>query len=184
MQHPDIIQLLSYHRAPGRPYLPQTLSRYQLLGLLRATVPPSAPASTLSPLRLDQILHSLEAQGEVLLGVGKRVCMAQPTVYADREAAVTGLQFLGDRAYLRLAHQALQTGQPLTQTLLRPKNKRFEWIQTQLGASNIRCHTPEQLVSQLPTPQLPAIWQLTEQHRSDNPFFKYQGFENIPWNWG
>ena len=179
MQSEDIIQLLSHHRLPGRPHLPQALTRYQLLGLLRATVPPSAPAHVLSPSQLDQALHSLEAQGEVLLGVGKRVCMAQPTVYADSEDAVMGLQFLGDRAYLRLAHQALQTGQPVTQTLLRPKNKRFEWVQTQLGASNIQCHTPDQLVTQLPTPQLPAVWQLTEQNRSDNPFFSYQGCENI-----
>ncbi len=179
MQNQDIIQLLSHHRAPGRPHLPQTLTRYQLLGLLRATVPPSVPANALSPAQLDQALHNLEAQGEVLLGVGKRVCMAQPAVYASDEESITGLQFLGDRAYLRLAHQALQTGQPVSQTLLRPKNKGFEWIQTQLGASSIGCHTPDQLVSQLPTPQLPATWQLREQHRSGNPFFTYQGFESI-----
>ncbi|MBD1916254.1 MULTISPECIES: hypothetical protein [Cyanophyceae] len=179
MQNQDIIQLLSHHRVPGRLHLPQALTCYQLLGLLRATVPPSALANALSPSRLDQALHNLEAQGEVLLGVGKRVCMAQPTVYTSDEESVTGIQFLGDRAYLRLAHQALQTGQPVTQTLLRPKNKRLEWIQTQLGASNIGCHTPDQLVSQLPTPQLPANWQLREQHRSDNPFFTYQGFESI-----
>jgi hypothetical protein len=179
MQHQDIIQLLSHHRFPGRSHLPQALTRYQLLGLLRATVPPSAPANALSLSQLDQALHSLEAQGEVLLGLGKRVCMAQPIVYADSEEAIAGIQFLGDRAYLRLAHQVLKTGQPIAQTLLRPKNKRFEWVQTQLAASNIQCHTPDQLITQLPNPQLPAIWQLRDQHQADNPFFTYQGFENI-----
>jgi hypothetical protein len=105
--------------------------------------------------------------------------MAKPTVYVDSEEAVTGLHFLGDRAYLRLAHQTLQTGQPVSSTQLRPKSRQFEWIKTQLEASNIQCYTPDQLVSQLPNPQLPDNWQLTEQNRSGNPFFTYQGFESI-----
>ena len=181
MQDQDIIQLLSHHRAPGRPHLPQTLTRSQLLGLLRVTMPPSAPANALSPSHLDQALHSLEAQGEVLLGIGKRVGMAKPTVYVDGQDMIRGVQFLGDRAYLRLAHQALQTGQSVTQTQLRPKNKRFEWIQTQLKTSNIVCCTPDQLVNQLRKPQLPDTWQLKvkDQYQIANLFFTYQGVENI-----
>lgn len=179
MQNQDVIQILSHHRAPGRPHLPQTLTCYQLLGLLRATVPPSAPDTTLSPSRLDEALHTLEAQGEVLLGVGKRVSMARPSVYTSGEEPVKSLQFLGDRAYLRLAHQRLETGQPISQTLLRPRNKNIEWLQTQLQGINVGFYTPEQLLTQLPTPDVPEFWRLKGEDRTSNPFSIYQGFDTI-----
>lgn len=175
----QVINLLSHHRFPGKSYLPQSLTRFQLMGLLRNSVPPSVVNTALTPATLDQALHFLEAQGEILIGVGKRVCMAQPTVLAENHENLIGLQFLGDRAYLRLAHQALGTGQPVSKTLLRPQKQSFQWIQEQLQGINIRCLTVEQAVEQLPSPRLPSSWSLRGQECSENPFFTYQGLDSI-----
>lgn len=179
MLNNQIIQVLSYHRAPGRPHLPQTLTRFQIMGLLKHSEPPSFSESSLTPANIDTELHNLEAQGEVLLGIGKRACMARPTVVVESPENLVGLKFTGDRAYLRLAHQMLNTGQPVSRTLLRPQKQSFPWIQEHLLKAGINCLTIEQSISQLPLPEIPAAWSLRGQERLENPFFTYQGFDSI-----
>jgi len=179
MLNKQIIEVLSHHRTPGRHHLPQALTRFQLMGLLRNSEPPSFSEAGLTPARMDFELHNLEAQGEVLLGIGKRICMTQPIVVADSPENLVGLKFLGDRAYLRLTHQMLTTGQPVVRTLLRPQKQSFSWIQEQLLGAGIQCLTIEQSISQLPLPEIPATWSLRGQERSENPFFTYQGLDSI-----
>lgn len=174
-----IIQTLSFHRTPGRPHLPQSLTRSQLIGLLRNSEPPSSSKTWLTLDKVDSELHNLEAQGEVLLGIGKRICMAQPTVIVESLENLVGLKFVGDRAYLKLAHQTLKTEQPISQTLLRPRKQNFSWIQEQLLKSSIKCLTVEQSINQLAFPEKPSLWNLRDHERLENPFFTYQGFDSI-----
>ncbi len=177
----QIIQLLSHHRAPGRPRLPQSFARLQLLRLLRDSQPPLSPDTEISPTNLDRELQNLEAQGEVLLGLGKQVCMAQPMVLTDSEEKLAGLQFFGDRAYLRLAHQSLETGQPVDKTQLMPKKQNFSWIQAQLQKASIACLTVDCAVNQLPATCLPSPWRLQGQECLENPFFTNRGDGSL---WG
>ncbi len=179
MLNKQIVQILSHHRVLNRPHLPQALTRFQLLGLLRNSEPPLFAESGLTPAKIDNELHNLEAQGEVLLGIGKRVCMAQPTVVVESPENLVGLKFMGDRAYLRLAHQMLNTGQPVSRTLLRPEKQSFSKIYEQLAKAGIKCLTIDQSIDQLPLPEKPAAWNLRGQERLENPFFTYQGFDSI-----
>jgi hypothetical protein len=180
MLNQNIIQLLSHHRSTVKPYLPQALTRFQLLGLLRSVESPGSNESDRSLTDLNAELQNLEAQGEILLGIGKRVCMAPPVVITDsQENSRDKLQFLGDRAYLKLAHQVLATKQPIARTLLKPQKPDLNWIQKQLRSVGIQCLTTEESINQLPSPELPAIWSLTGQELEENPFFTYQGLDAI-----
>jgi len=166
-----IIHILSQHRAAERPHQPQTLSCHQLASLIKFSLPPHQREND-AALRadLDVELNNLEAQGEVLLGLGKRVCMAPPTLLIDEETLVTSLQFIGDRAYLPLAHQALQTHQHPTTTILCPKSSNRDRIQAKLKTVGIRCLTVDQVMEKLPCYQTPTAQQLSG-HQWQDPIF-------------
>lgn len=65
MLNKQIVQVLSHHRAPGRPHLPQTLTRFQLMGLLKHSEPPSFNESSLTPAKIDTELHNLDRKSVV-----------------------------------------------------------------------------------------------------------------------
>lgn len=166
-----IIHILSQHRTAERPHRPHTMSCHQLASLLKFSLPPHQRDND-SELRadLDVELNNLEAQGEILLGLGKRVCMAPPTLLIDDETLVTSLQFIGDRAYLSLAHQALQTNQNPTTILLCPRSRNRDRIQAKLKAVGIRCLTVNQVMDKLPCYQTPTAQQLSG-HQWRDPIF-------------
>jgi hypothetical protein len=165
----EIINLLSQHRIPGRSHFPQPLTRHQLLSLLKASQPPRLDGDAFSPSKLDSELTNLEAQGEILSGVGKRFCMASPTLLIDHENQTTELLFVGDRAYLRLAHQILETKQPIHQTRLRPRLRDVQRIQSTLESTGIGLLTVQKSVEYLPAPQLPEPWTVRGAEWSGNP---------------
>ncbi len=166
-----IISLLSQHRAAGRSHLPQPMSCRQLASLIKVSLPPQQRDNDSSwRIDLDAELHNLEAQGDLVLGLGKRVCMAPPTLLTDDEPWVTSLRFTGDRAYLPLAHQVLQTGQNPITTLLRPQSHNRDRVQADLHATGMRCLTISQTVGNLPHCQPPSLQQILG-HRWRDPIF-------------
>ena len=100
-----VIILLSNHRSPITPAIPAILTKQQLLSLLMLSINPDYSQEKLAQ-ELESALKELEAQGEIYIGTGNQICIAQPTVLY-KEAL-----FRGDRAYLHLAHQVL--GNPVT----------------------------------------------------------------------
>ncbi len=154
MWHSKILQLLSQHRQPGQRALPATLSRTQVLSLLRQCVEPDYPDEQLRE-DVQKALQVLEAQQELLKAVGNRYCVAPPTLLAASQESLVGLRFRGDRAYLPLAHEILKTNQPPTEEKLNPTLVNFERAKDRLQASRIRLLTLTDLVSELPIPQKP-----------------------------
>ncbi len=166
-----IISILSQHHAAGRSHLPQPISCHQLASLIKVSLPPQhRDDDSTWRAALDTELNNLEAQGEILLGLGKRVCMAPPTLLLDDESWVASLRFIGDRAYLPLAHQVLQTAQNPDDTLLKPSSHHPDRIQADLQAVGMRCLTLSQAVEKLPCCQMPTPQQLRG-HRWRDPIF-------------
>jgi hypothetical protein len=167
----QIIKLLSNHRQQHRPEVPQLLTFQAIATLIQQSLPPQKEDISS---QLDSEMRELQAQGEILAGTGKKFCMAPPIVLAESETDFTGLLFRGDRAYLRLAHQALETGQALTKLLLHPKINGFQRIKNRLKEFGIRLLTAERSVEHLPITELPqpCMLQGSESHHP---------FETVTW---
>ncbi|WP_242036481.1 hypothetical protein [Leptolyngbya sp. FACHB-321] len=161
-----IIHLLSNHRQPHRVELPQPLTLRAIATLIQQSLPPQQADISV---QLDADLRELQAQGEVLAGTGNRFCMAPPVVVAESETNLTGILFRGDRAYLRLAHQALETGQPSVKQSLRPRINGFHRTKERLRNVGIRLLTAGSSVDHLPLPELPQPVML-QGCESPNPF--------------
>lgn len=167
----QIIKLLSNHRQQHRPEQLKLLSSLMITTLVQQSLPPQN--EDISP-QIDADMRELQAQGEILAGTGKMFCMAPPIVLAESETDLTGLLFRGDRAYLRLAHQALETGQPAAKILLYPKINGFHRIKNRLKDIGIRLFTAERSVEHLPITELPQPCML-QGSESHNPF------ETVTW---
>ena len=155
MYFKHIISLLSNHRNKELPKLPITLSKTQIISLVGAGLSPNQPQDNITT-TIDKLLKELEAQGEINAGSRNRYCIAPPTVLAQAKNNLTGLLFRGDRAYLSLAHQVLNTEQELTETLIRTRINNFEVIKTKLDRVGITLLTVEQSIESLPLPELPS----------------------------
>ena len=159
----QIILLLSNHRhsAPrsesfrDRPELPITLSKTQIISLVGAGLSPNQPQDNITTI-IDKVLKELEAQGEINAGSRNRYCIAPPTVLAQAKNNLTGLLFRGDRAYLSLAHQVLNTKQKQTEIKLKSQINNFDVIKNKLSQVGITLLTVEQNIESLPLPELPT----------------------------
>jgi len=142
-----IVTILSDHRSPIDKSKPLTLTKRQILSLLEASLSPDYLQDKLIQ-ELASSLRVLEAKGEIYAGGGNRFCIAHPTVLYEEAL------FIGDRAYLPLAHQAL--GNPVTETnkLVFP-DLSFEVIQQKFSERGISLTTIEQSLQYLPAPSLP-----------------------------
>jgi hypothetical protein len=167
----QIIKLLSNHRQPHQAALPQPLTLHNITTLIQQSLPPQQ-ADISAKLTAD--LCELQAQGEVSAGMGNRFCMAPPIVLAETETNSTGLLFRGDRAYLPLVHQLLETGQSVTRINLNPRISGFHRIKEHLQTVGIRLLTAANSVEHLPLPELPKLCLL---HGCESP----NPFETIPW---
>lgn len=149
-----IILLLSQHRYPVNSAMPSPLTVNQITTLLNSA---ASPQEVLELKTVQQILRELEARGEILAGDRNRYCMAPPMALALDEENLTSLLFTGDRAYLTLAHQVLES-QPNNQDplILRPKVHRFNWIKSRLSQVGVRMLTIAHSLDDLPRPQKPS----------------------------
>lgn len=155
-----ITLLLSNHRPQINPALPLSLTKHQIVSLLRSSISPNQPQESLTA-EVEDALDELQAQGEILAGVRNRYGMAPPTVLTVNQEDLTGLLFRGDRAYLSLAHQALESQSNRQNLLLiRPQVKRFHWIKDRLNQVGIRLLTAAQSIENLPVPRKPLKSQL------------------------
>jgi hypothetical protein len=162
-----ITTLLSNHRQPQNSAQPLTLTRQQILGLLHYSAPPnSADWQTEASRALDE----LQAQGEILAGIGKRYCIASPIVLALDQDNTSSLRFQGDRAYLPLVHQALKTGQSKEEVLLRPQITGFKRIQDALQNVGVRFLEISDSLQSLPRPCKPIV---LRSPLDENPFVTY-----------
>jgi hypothetical protein len=120
--------------------------------------------------QVQECLQELQAQGEVLAGRGNQFCMAPPAILVEDETNFVGVLFEGDRAYLKLAHQALETGQPIVKTQLHPKIHSFHRIKERLTNHGIRLLTVTDSIKHLPLPEKPRLHLLFGAEWSENPF--------------
>jgi hypothetical protein len=96
--------------------------------------------------------------------------MAVPMVLATNQEDLTGLLFRGDRAYLTLAHQVLESQQnPQNSLLLRPKSNQFHRIKDRLNQVGIRLLTISDSIENLPKPRKPLKSELRSTW-SEDPF--------------
>ena len=171
-----IIQILSNHRHPHDGNLPQALTRSQLTHLLKNC--PNLLNQTFPTHHIHNLLTELTARGEILAGIGRRYCMAPPTVLAPEDTIVNGIRFQGDRAYLSLAHQILETDQNYDEVLMRPKLHRWQSVQERLAHVGVRAMTFTQQINHLPKlrqlsqPELRSPW-------PDAPFCSTQAKQTI-----
>jgi hypothetical protein len=162
----QIIKLLSNHRQQHRPEQPQLLTAQTITTLVQQSLPPQNEDISS---QIDAEMRELQAQGEILAGTGKKFCMAPPMVLAESEIDLTGLLFRGDRVYLRLAHQALETGQQPAKRFLHSKINGFQRIKNRLKDVGIRLLTAQRSVEHLPTAELPQPY-ILQGYESNNPF--------------
>ncbi len=162
-----IIKILSNHRQPHSPEHPQALTVRSIVSLVEHSL---SPDETVTSEEIRQYLQELQAQGEVLAGLGNRFCMAPPIVLAENKTNVTEVLFRGDRAYLRLAHKALETGQPITRIEIRPRRGYdFDRIQQCLNNYGIRLLKVTDSIDHLPEPGRPQLHLLVGVDWQDNP---------------
>lgn len=162
-----IIQLLSSHRQTIRDELPQSLHLSTIITLIREGYSPQQLDITAG---IKGALGELQAEGEVLAGLRNRFCMAPPVVLGENEENLSGLIFKGDRAYLKLAHQVLETGQSFFKTQLRPKVHSFHRIRERLEGCGIKLLTIPDSLEHLPLPGKPKLHLLSGSEWSENPF--------------
>jgi hypothetical protein len=150
-----IILLLSNHRQPSNQIRPLALTKHQIVSLIGSSLPPNQPQDNLAN-EIQDVLNELEAEGEILAGTRNRYCMAPPTVLAKNQEDLLGLLFRGDRAYLTLAHQAIESQKnPENPLLLRPKSKQFDRIKNRLSQVGVRLLTVSESIEYLPKPKKP-----------------------------
>lgn len=150
-----ITLLLSQHRHPINPAIPTTLTKQQIVSLMRSSLSPNQSQDELEH-EIQATLMELQAQGEVLAGTGNRYCIAPPTLLALERDNLTGLLFRGDRAYLALAHQVLKTEQSNDELNIRPKVHGFNRIGDCLKQAGIRLLTVGDSIEHLPYPRQPS----------------------------
>ncbi len=172
-----IIIIFSNHRSPIDKSKPLTLTKRQILSLLESSLSPDYPQDKLIK-ELESSLRELETKGEIYVGVGNRFCVAHPTVLYEETL------FIGDRAYLPLAHQVL--GNPATDTnkLIFP-NLGFEILQQKFLENGISLITIEQSFQHLPDPSLPLA-QMLRGYEAEDPFVNpdYTGTLHYVPQWG
>ncbi|NJL51547.1 MAG: hypothetical protein HC930_03835 [Hydrococcus sp. SU_1_0] len=148
-----IILLLSQHRQPTNLSLPLALTVSQITSLLKSEI---APDQNLDTEALWQDLNELEAMGEILAGDRNRYCIAPPTLLALDENDLTSLLFTGDRTYLALVHQTLESDPiDLDNLRIRPKKQNLSWIRSCLEQIGVRLWTVADSLANLPIPQKP-----------------------------
>ena len=188
MYFKQIISLLSNHRNSDRPEIPTTLSKTQIISLIGASLPPNTYQNNITA-EIAENLRELEAQGEINAGSRNRYCIAPPTVLAQAENNLTGLLFKGDRAYLSLAHQVLNSEQKPTEISIRSSINNFEVIKNKLSQVGIALLTVEQSIESLPIPELPSKTILRSPYLNnpfENPVLQYvptNNFDTQPQRW-
>lgn len=155
----EIVQLLSNHRRPDHPVMPEALSMTQILNLLRANLNPNLPLDNLAN-QVQGDLRTLQAEGEILYAPGNRYCMSPPALLAPDQHNLNGLRFRGDRAFLPLAHEVLKTNQTPQMLQLRPRIHQFERLRSRLYQVGICILTTDELVANLPPIQKPQRFAL------------------------
>jgi len=151
---------------------------------VRESISPDHELSNLQE-EICQTLQELEAQGEILASKGNYYCIAPPTLLANSQEDVTGVRFRGDRAYLSLAHERLNSrNQNRDEVKIHPRIRTFDRIQAKLDPIGIRLLTAEDLIHRLPSPQKPPKYVLrcptTLPDSSDGELFGYEPLPHTP----
>jgi hypothetical protein len=171
-----ITTLLSHHRNPQNSSRPLALTRQQILSLLRHGISPDTISENWQA-EASRTLEELQAQGEIVAGLGKRYCIASPTILALSQSNTDSLKFQGDRAYLSLIHQVLKTTSSDRGTLIRSQDcqvRGFDRIKDALQSVGVRFLTILDSLQGLPRPQQPT---LLRSPLEENPFITYSTIE-------
>jgi hypothetical protein len=164
-----ITQLLSNHRHSNNKAVPQPLTKHQIISLLISSLSPNESQENLTD-TIQDTLNELQAEGEVLAGRRNHYCMAPPMALAQNKEDLRSLLFRGDRAYLTLAHQVLESQKnPQNPLLLRPKSNQFHRIKDRLSQAGIRLLTISDSIENLPIPRKPLKSELRSTWTED-PF--------------
>jgi hypothetical protein len=164
-----ITQILSNHRNPKNPELPKVLSKHEIVSIISSSLSPNESQKNLTD-KIQDTLNELQAEGEVIAGKRNHYCMAPPMVLAHNKEDLRSLLFRGDRAYLTLAHQVLESQKkPQNPLLLRPKSNQFHRIKDRLSQADIRLLTISDSIENLPIPRKPLKSELRSTWTED-PF--------------
>ncbi|MBA3920695.1 MAG: hypothetical protein H0X31_02890 [Nostocaceae cyanobacterium] len=151
----EITRLLSNHRNSKKPMFPQALTKHKILTLISSSLCPNQSQENLVD-EIQNALNELQAEGEILFGKQNLYCVAYPMVLATNKEDLTGLLFRGDRAYLTMTHQVLESQQrPQNPLLLRPKKPQFHRVKDSLSQVGIRLLTISDSIENLPKPRQP-----------------------------
>lgn len=164
----QITLLLSNHRNSSNPAVTNTLTKHQIISLLRSSIEPNQSQEQL-PSKIQEDLQELQANGEIYAGVRNSYCIAPPTLLALNRDDLTGLRFKGDRAYLSLAHQVLKSEQNQDELLIHPKIHGFNRIKNYLNQVGIRFLIVADSINYLPIPCKPSQIMLCSTWE-ENPF--------------
>jgi hypothetical protein len=167
-----ITRLLSNHRHSDNLAIPKPLTKHQIISLLTSSFSPNESQENLTA-KIQDTLNELQAEGEVLAGRRNYYCMSPPTVLAKDKEDLTGLLFRGDRAYLTMTHQTLESKENLQNPLvLRSKTKKIYRIKDSLNQVGIRLLTISDSMEHLPKPRKPLKSELRSTWSEDTFYIK------------
>jgi hypothetical protein len=155
MNNEKILTILTNHRQPNNRELPRVLTLRSIVSLIEHSLPPN---EDINRKEIEDYLNQLQLQGEILQAKGKKYCVAPPTVLVEDKDNCNSLWFRGDRAYLKLVHQVLETRQIIPTLEINSRGKSFTQIKEKLNSCGVRLLTYQDTLYTLPIPQKPKIY--------------------------
>ncbi len=157
MNNEKILTILTNHRQVNNRELPRVLTLRSIVSLIEHSL---SPNENINRKEIEDYLNQLQLQGDVLKTKGKKYCVAPPTLLAEDENNCDILYFRGDRAYLQLVHQVLETRQIIPTPEINSRGKSFTEIREKLNSCGIRILTYQDTLYELPIPQKPKLYTL------------------------
>ncbi|WP_017294953.1 hypothetical protein [Geminocystis herdmanii] len=157
MNNEKILTILTNHRQLNNRELPRVLTLRSIVSLIEHSLPPN---ENINRGEIEDYLNQLQLQGEVLKAKGKKFCVAPPSVLVEDQNNCDILYFRGDRAYLKLVHQVLETREIIPTPEINSRGKNFTEIKEKLNSCGIRLLTYQDTLYELPIPQKPKLYTL------------------------
>jgi hypothetical protein len=157
MNQEKILTILTNHRQPNNRELPRVLTLRSIASLIEHSLPPN---ENINRKEIEDYLNQLQLQGEVLKAKGKKYCVAPPSVLVEDKDNFNSLWYRGDRAYLNLVHQVLETKQIIPTTEIDARGKSFTQIKEKLNSCGIRLLTYQDTLYELLIPHKPKLYTL------------------------
>lgn len=153
----SIVDLLSSSRRDDRPQLCQSLTKRQISDLIEEMLPPNQ--KKIAERMVDRVGEQLEIllqEFEIICTGDRRLnyCMAPPSLIVSREEPLQ-VRYVGDRAYMELARELLESGNHNDSNLM-DSNKSLNEARNSLEQVGLTVQTEEMLFQAVPDPAYPT----------------------------